>query len=176
MRLTVIRIITTAIILAALSSCATSEKKAATATPEQILAKAMGEGKLHPGKVSTLPGADRSDLPYVPVSTPPQIARIWIYDHVTPSKDLVVGHWIFVRLKEEKWYIEEQWEDTSPFVKKRAPLPPGPAPSNMIPEPQTPSAPSVQKSQLPPSTQPEKFPPQASTPSYGVTPVPPAGR
>ena len=116
------RAITTTIILATLSSCAGAGKH--TDTPEQILSKAMGENNMPPGQISTLPGADRSDLPYVPVITPPEIARIWIYDHVTPSNDLVVGHWIFIKLKEEKWYIEEQWDDDSRKTKKRAPLPP----------------------------------------------------
>lgn len=78
-----------------------------------------------PGKVSPLPGAGRSDLPYVPVITPPEIVRVWIYDHVTPSNDLVVGHWIFIKLKDEKWYIEDQWEDRTPRpVHNKLPMPP----------------------------------------------------
>jgi len=76
-----------------------------------VLNSALGLGAAQPGRVSTLPGADRSDLPYVPVMTPPEIVRIWIYDHVTPSNDLVVGHWVFIKLRDQKWYIEEQWDD-----------------------------------------------------------------
>ena len=122
MRSRMARAITTAIILVTVSSCATTKKQ--TDTPEQILSKAMGEGIRPAGRISTLPGADRSDLPYVPVVTPPEVARIWIYDHITPSRDLVVGHWIFIKLREEKWYIEEQWDDKSPGSAKRVPLPP----------------------------------------------------
>ncbi|MDA8103759.1 MAG: TraV family lipoprotein [Nitrospiraceae bacterium] len=112
---------TTAIILATIGSCAGAGRQ--TDTPEQILNNAMGENMMSPGQISTLPGADRSDLPYVPVITPPEIARIWIYDHVTPSNDLVVGHWIFIKLKDEKWYIEDQWEDAPGGTRKRPPLP-----------------------------------------------------
>lgn len=83
---------------------------------------------MSPGRVSTLPGADRSDLPYVPVITPPEIVRVWIYDHVTPSNDLVVGHWIFIKLRDEKWYIEDQWNDAPRSVHKKLPLPPAEQP------------------------------------------------
>jgi hypothetical protein len=167
MRSLVVTLITTAIILVALSSCA-SDGKRTTETPEQVLAKAMGEARLPPGKISTLPGADRSDLPYVPVITPPEIARIWIYDHVTPSNDLVVGHWIFVRLKEERWYIEEQWEDSSPLRKKRAALPPPvPAPSNPAAEMQ-----AAQPSPVRTETSGAQSPPAP----HGLTPVPQAGQ
>ncbi|HAM52336.1 MAG TPA: hypothetical protein DCP92_17190 [Nitrospiraceae bacterium] len=127
----------------------------------------MGEGGLQPGRVSNLPGADRSDLPYVPVITPPQIARIWIYDHVTPSHDLVVGHWIFVRLKEEKWYIEEQWEDSSPLVRKRSVLPPASEASSAAAEAQAPPESSLKSGSS--ST-------QASSRTQGLAPVPPAER
>jgi hypothetical protein len=166
MRSAVIRVITIAIILAVLSSCASSEKRS-VGNPEQILATAMGEGRLQPGRVSSLPGADRSDLPYVPVITPPQIARVWIYDHVTPSNDLVVGHWIFVRLKEEKWYIEEQWEDSSTLVRKRPALPPASEASNAAAEAQIPPEPSLKSGSS--ST-------QSSSRTQGLAPVPPAER
>jgi len=160
---TIARAITTVITLALLSSCASSQKQ--TDTPEQILNKAMGENTMQPGKISTLPGADRSDLPYVPIITPPEVARIWIYDHVTPSRDLVVGHWIYIKLSDQKWYIEEQWDDKSPKVRKRPPLPP--------------SEPTVEKHMHGPlagSAQGGKQPAKTSGQTQGVTPVPPAAR
>ena len=154
-------------ILAVLNSCAGSERRP-TGTPEQILATAMGEGRLQPGRVSNLPGAERSDLPYVPVITPPQIARVWIYDHVTPSNDLVVGHWIFVRLKEEKWYIEEQWEDSSsPLLRKRPALPPASEASSAAAEAQIPPEPSLKSG---------SSSAQSSSRTQGLAPVPPAER
>ena len=92
--------------------------------PNRYLGKAMGEGARPPGRISTLPSADRSDLPYVPIVTPPEVVRIWVYDHVTPSGDLVVGHYLFVKLKDQKWYIEDQWDDKTPRSPKRVPLSP----------------------------------------------------
>lgn len=101
-------VITTLTILALLitSSCVTVERRSA-GTPEQILNSAVGEGSAPSGKITNLPGADRSDLPYVPVIKPSEVVRIWVYDHVTPTGDLVVGHWIFVKLRPERWYIED---------------------------------------------------------------------
>jgi hypothetical protein len=82
----------------------------------------MGEGSAQAGKISTLPGADRSDLPYVPVIKPSEVVRIWIYDHITPSGDLVVGHWIFIKLKPERWYIEEDYAPAK--TQRKVPVPP----------------------------------------------------
>jgi hypothetical protein len=108
---TMLRIIITILTISVLlSSCVTVEKKRESKdNPGQILNRAMGEGSAPVGRISALPGAERSDLPYVPVIKPPEIARIWIYDHITPSGDLVVGHWIFIKLKPERWYIEEDY-------------------------------------------------------------------
>jgi hypothetical protein len=122
----------------------------------------MGEGSVAPGKIFTLPGADRSDLPYVPVITPPEVARIWIYDHVTPSKDLVVGHWIFIKLSDEKWYIEEQWEDKPQKARRKTPLPPAEASAEKLTHAHGAQTPP-QRQQARPSGQP------------GLTPVPPSG-
>lgn len=122
--------ITIITILAVVASCGSIPHS--TQSPEQIVNKALGEGTQPVGRVATLPGAEWSDLPYVPVITPPEIVRIWIYDHVTPSNDLVVGHWIFTRLKDERWYIEEQWGDTpaSKALLKKLPTPPHQAGDN----------------------------------------------
>jgi hypothetical protein len=157
----IIRAITITIILVTLSSCAGTEKR--TDTPEEVLNKAMGANAVPPGRISMLPGADRSDLPYVPVITPPEIARIWIYDHVTPSNDLVVGHWIFIKLRDEKWYIEEQWNDKTTKVKKRPPLPPSEHAVQNHMHHATPA-------------QSDKPPGKTAVQTQGLTPMPPAGR
>lgn len=169
MRSRVATLITTAIILAALASCGSPEIKRPTETPEQILSRAMGQTNLHPGRVSTLPGADRSDLPYVPVVTPPEIARIWIYDHVTPSNDLVVGHWIFVRLKEERWYIEDQWGDspTQQQGNRKLPLPPSTETLSAPTGEATPSQPPPLGAQI--------IGTPSEPPAQGLTPLPPQG-
>ncbi len=101
------RIITTATTLVLLASCASSGK--VTTTPEQTYNKALGGEEMSPGNASTALLGAGSGLPYSPVVVPSEILRVWIYDHVTPAGDLVVGHWIFIRLRNEHWYIEDQF-------------------------------------------------------------------
>lgn len=102
--------ITTLTTLVLLSSCSSHHVRTGGDTPESIYDTALDAGVKLNGRISMLPGADRSDLPYVPIIKPSEIARIWIYDHITPSGDLVVGHWIFIKLRPERWYIEDDDE------------------------------------------------------------------
>jgi len=133
------RITTILIILVALSSCvfSTNTKKDNTDTnPEIIYNGALTGNNSVSGKLTTqYPGADWSDLPYVPVIVPPDVLRIWIYDHVTPSNDLVVGHWVFIKLRPERWYIEDLYNEPSrpqqrgliPQIREENPAVPSPA-------------------------------------------------
>lgn len=123
MRLTPRIFITILIISLLLSSCS-SQHVRQSGSPDDIynMAHDSSEPKLK-GRISTLPGADRSDLPYVPIIKPSEVARIWIYDHITPTGDLVVGHWIFIKLKPERWYIEDDDEKPAKTFTK-IPLPP----------------------------------------------------
>lgn len=107
-----------------LSSCSTHHARHEDDTPEQIYNTAFGVDSKLNGRISKLPGADRSDLPYVPIIKPSEIARIWIYDHLTPTGDLVVGHWIFIKLRAERWYIEEDDDEKPAKVFTKVPLPP----------------------------------------------------
>lgn len=111
----VIKLITTITILVLLSSCSSKGgvrvPQNTEASPELIYNKALSKGNAK-AKVSNLPGADRSDLPYIPVITPAEILKVWIYDHISPSDDMVVGHWIFLKLRNERWYIEDTINNT----------------------------------------------------------------
>ncbi len=122
MRITPRLLITILIISLVLSSCSSRHVQQSGGTPEHIYNTAFSEPKLN-GKISMLPGADRSDLPYIPIIKPSEIARIWIYDHITPTGDLVVGHWIYIKLKPERWYIEDDSEKPVKTFTK-IPLPP----------------------------------------------------
>jgi len=48
--------------------------------------------------------------PYVPVRVPSDVRMVWIPAH--ESKDdsnvLVAGHWVYVVVKDSRWFIEEQ--------------------------------------------------------------------
>lgn len=123
----ILRLITTITILALLSSCSGSRGVKASqntnGSPELIYNKALSKGNAK-AKISTLPGADRSDLPYIPVITPAEILRVWIYDHISPADDMVVGHWIFLKLRNERWYIEDVSSNTGNGSHAKIPLPP----------------------------------------------------
>lgn len=127
-----IRAITILTISAILSSCISFQSKKdnqAVTTPEDIYHNAMAGGTKPSAAVSnTAIGADWSDLPYVPVISPPEVLRVWIYDHVTPSNDLVVGHWVFIKIKPERWYIEDIQGEPSRSNVKFIPKPPSDMP------------------------------------------------
>lgn len=44
--------------------------------------------------------------PYVPVILPPEVRRVWIPDHINEEGDLVSGHWVYMKLRESNWFIE----------------------------------------------------------------------
>jgi len=52
------------------------------------------------------------ESPYKPVITPPEVVPVWVYDHVTPDNTMVVGHWIFVKLRDSHWYIQKYGNDS----------------------------------------------------------------
>ena len=70
------------------------------------------------------------------------------------------SHIVFIKLKDERWYIEDQWDDKTPLSAKRAPLPPaelGVDKNTGIPHQQEIQSTAPQSRQA------------------GVTPMPPAG-
>jgi len=71
--------------------------------------------------------------------------RVWIYDHVTPSNDLVIGHWVYVKITDQDWYIKNNFNHSKESQQK-LPSPPRSyeaqqqAPTQNIPSAQTPSS------------------------------------
>jgi len=116
-----LRVILISTILALLGSCSSVPER--RESPEKILDSALGSGSVTPGKINTLAVADRSDLPYIPIVTPPEVIRVWIYDHVTPSNDLVMGHWVYIKLAEQDWYIKNGFQ-TRKELRQKLPVPP----------------------------------------------------
>lgn len=107
--------------LVLLNSCASTQ---AGKSPEQTLNIAM-TGRDSTTTVTQAPIRDHSsDLPYVPVMLPAQVERVWIYDHVTPSGDMVTGHWVFIVLREQKWHIEQDHRQIFRNNNLRVPTPP----------------------------------------------------
>lgn len=99
-------LILTALIFLLLSNgCATYQYKSSQ-TPRELAA--TEEPKEMAG-MKTFPGADSSSLDMVALITPPQVLRVWIYDHVTPTGEMVVGHWVFIKIEDSKWFIEKSF-------------------------------------------------------------------
>lgn len=96
--------ITIALILLLLSSGCASSRFISEETPRTL---AKSDEQIEKVNIREFPGADSSKLDYLPIITPPEILRVWVYDHVTPVGDMVVGHWVFLRLRESQWYLEE---------------------------------------------------------------------
>ena len=48
--------------------------------------------------------------PYVPIMSMPEVRLVWIPDHLAEGTDraMVAGHWIYLVIRESKFYIEEQ--------------------------------------------------------------------
>lgn len=91
-------------------SCATSQPKKWTdynKTPSETYHEALGSSRVPEGLGVPAMKYDFK-APVKPVMTPPEVVPIWIYDHVTPDGTMVVGHWIFVVLREPKWYIHDR--------------------------------------------------------------------
>ena len=136
----ILRVILIPTILALLISCGSSAQERRE-SPEKILDNALGSSQVTPGKINTLPVADRSDLPYVPIVTPPEVMRVWIYDHVTPSNDLVIGHWVYVKITDQDWYIKNNFNHSKEAQQK---LPSPPRSYEPQQQAQTPNVPAPQ--------------------------------
>ena len=51
--------------------------------------------------------------PYVPVRTPPNVMPVWIPSFVSAEGDLVSGHWVYLVVNKEQWFVEEQATDVA---------------------------------------------------------------
>ena len=48
--------------------------------------------------------------PYVPVLNPPLVKKVWIPPHISElDPDVMVGgHWVFIKITEDRWFIENE--------------------------------------------------------------------
>jgi hypothetical protein len=75
-------------------------------TPQQTYHEALGSTEVSEGM--RIPAVDDINAPVKPVMIPPEVVPIWIYDHVPPDNSMVVGHWVFIILREPRWYIHDR--------------------------------------------------------------------
>ena len=52
--------------------------------------------------------------PYVPVVEPADVRLVWLPAHKSKysSEVLVSGHWVYIMVKQSRWFIDSQAEDT----------------------------------------------------------------
>ncbi len=55
--------------------------------------------------------------PYIPVLLPPMVKKVWIPPHVSDADPdtMIGGHWIFIKVTDDKWFIETENQETMNF-------------------------------------------------------------
>jgi hypothetical protein len=44
--------------------------------------------------------------PAMPVVVPPDVRRVWVPTHENAEGELVAGHWVFLRVRDFRWFLE----------------------------------------------------------------------
>jgi hypothetical protein len=52
------------------------------------------------------PGTFGTGHPPVPVVVPPDIRRVWVPTHENPDGELVAGPWVYLRVRDFRWFLE----------------------------------------------------------------------
>lgn len=55
--------------------------------------------------------------PYIPVLLPATVKKVWVPPHVSDSDSdvMIGGHWIFIKVTDDKWFIETENQETMNF-------------------------------------------------------------
>lgn len=55
--------------------------------------------------------------PYVPVLNPPLVKKVWVPPHISEldPEVMVGGHWVFIKVTEDKWFIENEDQKSMNF-------------------------------------------------------------
>ena len=74
----------------------------------------MPGGKLPAPRLRIQPLAQGDETPYTPVMMPPDVRRAFVRGHINAHRDLIAGHWWYVRIRDWSWPVE--LERTAPAV------------------------------------------------------------
>ena len=88
----------------------------------------LGETPLHehPPRLRVQPLATGDETPYTPVMLPPDVRRAFVRGHTNTHRDLIGGHWWYVRIEDWAWPVERE-EPLTPFsMPSHVPLAPHP--------------------------------------------------
>jgi hypothetical protein len=71
----------------------------ATAPSRASLGESLRAGFQRPGTLG--PGQ-----PAAPVLVPPDVRRVWVPTHENNEGALIAGHWVFLRVRDFRWFLE----------------------------------------------------------------------
>ena len=52
------------------------------------------------------PGTFGTGQPAAPVLVPPDVRRVWVPTHENVEGELIAGHWVFLRVRDFRWFLE----------------------------------------------------------------------
>jgi Type IV conjugative transfer system lipoprotein (TraV) len=71
----------------------------ATAAGRTPLGESLRAGLQGPGTFGTA-------QPAAPVVIPPDVRRVWVPTHENAEGELVAGHWVFLRVRDFRWFLD----------------------------------------------------------------------
>jgi hypothetical protein len=91
-------------------ACAAHRPATPSVAMETALAQARDSGRVpleeRLGAGLRGPGTFGTGQPAVPVVVPPDIRRVWVPTHENQDGELVAGHWVFLRVRDFRWFLE----------------------------------------------------------------------
>jgi Type IV conjugative transfer system lipoprotein (TraV) len=79
-----------------------------TAASRTSLGESLRAGLQGPGTFGIGP-------PAAPVLVPPDVRRVWVPTHENAEGELIAGHWVFLRVRDFRWFLESSpARDASP--------------------------------------------------------------
>jgi hypothetical protein len=91
-------------------ACAAHRPATPSIAMETALAQARDSGRVpleeRLGAGLRGPGTFGTGQPAVPVVVPPDIRRVWVPTHENQDGELVAGHWVFLRVRDFRWFLE----------------------------------------------------------------------
>jgi hypothetical protein len=87
-----------------------------------------------PPQLRVQPLATGNETPYTPVMLPPDVRRAFVRGHTNAHRDLIGGHWWYVRLEDWAWPVERETRLTLSSAPAHVPRAPA------LPRSQTPKA------------------------------------
>jgi hypothetical protein len=93
--------------------------------PLEVLGDVSTQGRLPQLRMQPLATGD--ETPYTPVMLPPDVRRAFVRGHTNAHRDLIGGHWWYVRIDDWSWPVEREDRLTPFSAPSHVPLAPQPA-------------------------------------------------